>query len=519
MEGPYLVGIDAGTSAVKTGVFTTDGRILALGRRDVPIETPHSGWAEQDMHAVWRDVRDTIREALAAAEIPPVEIVGVGLAGQGDGCRLLDEHLAPVRPSILWIDGRAGDIVARWQHEGLNDEAFGYCGSAVFSGTAMAILRWLEQYEPETLNRSRHFLFAKDWIQLKLTGTLSTDESDASRGPIDLHRRCYSEELFQLFGITRYRSMFPPILPSARVAGQVSRAAAEETGLVEGTPVIAGMIDVAAMPVALGVVEHGQAYAIVGTTCFNAALGEAPLPPTHPEGMSIAYPRPRHVIQSMPSLAGTTNLDWFSRECCNAEQREAERTGTALHQCLESQAAKVSVGAGGVLYHPYINPGGERAPFVKPTARAQFFGLSLDHSRAHLLRAVYEGVALSMRDCFQDLPVDIEEIRLAGGGAASRLWCQIFADVTGVPVSTFHGRELGALGGAMVAGVAVQQFPDLPHAAEKAVHRAEKYEPRARFHQQYGELFELYRRIRQHLWEDWDLRDRILHHFSQVASS
>lgn len=510
MAKDFLMGIDAGTSAVKTAIFDLDGNIISLSRRPVSIEIPRPGWAEQNMDSVWEAVRDTIREVLSKSRVSSSDIAGIGISGQGDGCRLIDKQLRPVRASILWIDGRTGEIVTRWQKDGVDSRGFKISGSAIFAGTAAAIIKWLEKNEPNNLKRSCHFLFAKDWIKLKLTGQISTDESDASRGPINLEKRCYSDKLFEIFEISPYRQIFPRILPSAELSGEITSQAAEETGLRKGTPVIAGMIDVVAMPIALGVVHHGQAYAIVGTTCFNAVLADQLILESKSVGMSLAYPLSGKFIRAMPSMAGTPNLDWFVRECCLEDKREAKKGGKDFYALLEGKISKIPVGSEGIIYHPYLNPGGERAPFVKPSARAQFFGISLEHNRGHLLRAVYEGVALSMLDCFNHIPVEIQEIRLTGGGAESKLWCGIFADATGKTIKTFRGTELGAMGAALTAGVAVGIYPNLIEAVEKTVRVEKEYPPNFLHHRKYLQIYELYRQMREHLWEDWDLREKII---------
>lgn len=510
MSEKFLLGIDAGTSMVKTIVFDLDGREVVSASRRVSIETARPGWAEQDMDFVWEVVKQTIRESLKRGKLASSNVAAVGIAGQGDGCRLIDKNLKPLRKAILWLDGRAGEIVTRWEKEGVNLSGFPISGSAIFAGTAAAIIKWLEENELDTLKQARHFLFAKDWLKLKLTSKIVTDQSDASRAPLNIKKRAYSQELFKLLGLLPYRRLFPRIVCSHEVIGEVTSQAARETGLSKGTPVISGMIDVAATPIGLGVIDEGQAFSVIGTTCFHAVITDRLI--LHPPGigMTIACMFPGKLIRAMPSMAGTPNLDWFIKEFCDSEMMEAKRKRESIYELLEEKVQKVPLGVEGILYHPYINPGGERAPFVKPSAKAQFFGIGLRHSRWHLLRAIYEGVALAMVDCFANIPIEVSEIAISGGGAKSNLWCQIFADTTGKKIKTFQASELGALGAAMSAGVGIGIYKDVRDAVKKMVKLKKEYYPDSENHQKYQQLYELYKSLYRHVWDDWDLRLKVM---------
>ncbi len=503
----FFMGIDAGTSVVKSVVFNGEGKEAATSRRKVPVETPRSGWAEQDMDLVWEKVKETIREVLQQSKIDPSTIAGVGVTGQGDGCRLLDRSLQPVRKAILWLDGRGGDIVTQWQKEGTDQTGFKIAGSTTFAGSPRTIIKWLEKNETHSLRRASHFLFAKDWIKLKLTGQINTDFSDASRGLIDIRKREFSDELFGLFGLSSYKKLFPPIKASTEITGEVTSDAAEETGLCKGTPAISGMIDVVATPIGMGAIHHGEAFSIIGSTCFNGVTTDRLILDPVGVGVTLLHALSEKFVRAMPAMAGTPNLDWFIRELCQTEKKEKQDN---LYQFLEAKIREVPLGSEGVLYHPYISPGGERAPFVKPSAKAQFFGISLRHSRWHLLRSVYEGVALSMLDCFNHIPIKISEIRVSGGGVRSRLWCQMFADVTGKDIRIPQESELGALGAAICVAVGAGIYKKIEDAVEKMVRFKNVYKPSHQNHQKYQGLYQLYRSIYQHLWYDWDLRERLI---------
>lgn len=509
MSEKFLLGIDVGTTMVKAIVFDLNGQEVACVSKRLSIEIAKPGWAEQDMDSTWQAVRETIGRSLKESKLASHDIIAVGIAGQGDGCRLIDKHLRPVRKAILWLDGRAIEIVTRWEKEGINSSGFPITGSAIFAGTPATIIKWLEENEPHLLKQAEYFLFAKDWVKLKLTGCIITDQSDASRAPIDIQKRVYSDELFKLLGLSPYQRLFPSIVSSMEVIGEVTSEASQETGLKKGTPVISGMIDVAATPIGLGVIESGQAFSVIGTTSFHAVVSNKLILDPPGVGMTIAYCAGRF-IRSMPSMAGTPNLDWFVREFCDSERIAAKERGKSIFELLEKKVREVPLGAEGVLYHPYINPGGERAPFVKPSAKAQFFGISLRHSRWHLLRSIYEGVALAMLDCFSNIPIQISEIAVSGGGARSDLWCQIFADATGKVIKTPQATEVGALGAAISAGVGVGVYSSVGDAVKKVVKLKREYYPNSENHQKYQQLYKLYQSLYQHLWDDWDLRVKMV---------
>ena len=516
MPKPYLLGVDAGTSLVKAVVFDHEGHEVGLSRTRIPVETSRQNWAEQDMEDVWQAVKDTIGTCLQANKISASDIAGIGVCGQGDGCRLLDRQFRPLRKSILWTDGRAGDIISAWEESGLSLEGFKISGSAIFAGAPAAIIEWLRRNEPDTLARAAHFLFAKDWIKFKLTGKIVTDPSDASRAPFEISQGDYSSEIFKMAGLDAFLDLFPQIRASGEIIGELTKAAAEETGLQTGTPVINGMIDVVACGLGVGAVNQGQAYSILGTTCFNGVIMDTVELAPIGIGMTLAYAFERQILRAMPSLAGTPNVDWFVDQFCQNEKKNAGDSNSELFYTLEKHISNIPLGCDGLIYHPYINPGGERAPFVKTSAAAQFFGLSSQHTRWHLLRAVYEGVALSLLDCFEKFPISISQLMLCGGGAQSALWCQIISDATGKPVQIPGGSELGALGTAVMTGLATGLYPNIERAVEQAVDLAAGYEPNLENHQIYQALYGLYKNLYQHVWEDWDLRAALLKRLEKI---
>lgn len=509
---PQLLGIDVGTSIVKAVVFDRDGRAIASAHRVPRLTHPRMGWSEADMEALWRDVVTVVAEAVAKDGVEPSAIQGLGVSGTCCSSWLLDEHGAPVRDAILWNDGRAAGIVREWHESGLMDELFAVSGNVVFPGYTVAVLRWLKDNEPETLRRARHSVFCKDWIRFRLTGEIAVEHTDVSAVPYDIREGRFSEEVFTACGVPEALALLPPPRDPGEIVGHLLPAVAAETGLPAGLPVVAGMMDVAATTFGTGAIRPGQACSIVGTSFLNCFLLDAPS--FDPPGVGVQM---RTVdgtwLRAMVNTAGTVNLEWFLDTLCPAERADPALAGGGIYRWAEAEAARIPVGAGGIVYHPYLANAGVVSPFFHPAARGQFFGLSVDHGRAHMLRAVYEGVALSMRDCAEAIPTPIDEWFMAGGGSRSDFWCQMFAHCTGRTILVPEGEEFGARGVAMLAGIATGLYADPVDAARTVSRIRRRFVPDPAVTARYARLHELYKDIHRHLRDDWWLRFKILSEF------
>jgi sugar (pentulose or hexulose) kinase len=281
--------------------------------------------------------------------------------------------------------------------------------------------------------------------------------------------------------------------------------------------VIAGMMDVAATTLGTGAIRPGQACSIVGTSFLNCFLLDKP--GFEPRGVGVQMRTTNSVwLRAMVNTAGTINLDWFLDQLCAAERADPKLAGSDIYRWAEAQAASVPVGANGLLYHPYLSNAGVISPFFHPAARAQFFGLSVDHTRAHMLRAVYEGVALSMRDCVTAIPDAIDEWFMAGGGSRSGFWCQMFADCTGKTILVPEGEEFGARGVAMLAGVATGIYADVADAARTVSRVRRRFEPDPGLTERYARLHDIYKGVHRHLREDWWDRFNMMNEFDEAAA-
>jgi sugar (pentulose or hexulose) kinase len=504
----YLLGIDAGTSVIKAAVFSETGTEMSRGAGTVPIINPSPNEAEEDMHRVWSAAATAIREAIVGSSVRPSEIVAVSVTGQGDGSWLIDENGKPKGNAILWTDGRTGKIIDQWYEDGTISKQFKTSGLGPYAGTASAVLRWRKDNQPENLEGATQ-LWAKDWIAYNLTDDISTDGSDASLAGIDVRTRQWDDSVLETFGIKDIKHVLPPIKESTDLAGEVTAKAAGQTGLKAGTPVFKGQMDITASSLGVGVAEPGDCMAVIGTAGIVTVCTDSLDGGLDPQDSGWVIPHsPDTWIRAMGMNFCTPNVDWFLDGPGNSIRDEAAAKDINSWEYVDDVLASVPVGSRGLIYHGYLAPGGERAPFVKPSARVSFTGIRGYHTPHDMLRAVYEGVAYGIRDCLDSIPVEVKTVRMAGGGANSEVWCQIFADVLGRRIVVPAGSEFGAKGAAIVAGVGAGVFASHKDGVERTVTIVREYEPNLDKTAVYDRYFELYRRTREALQPLWnDLAD------------
>lgn len=503
----YVMGIDAGTSVVKATIFSLEGREVARAARIVPIHNPESYMAEEDLQDVWMAAVDAISESLTGSAITPDRIRAVAVTGQGDGSWLVDTSGNPVGPAILWTDGRAGEIVDKWGQDGTLSKTFKTTGGGPYAGTTSAILRWRIENQPELLERDDiRNVYCKDWVSFKLSGELNSDPSDYSLMGIDTVARDYSDEVLEDFGITAAKKWLPELKKNTDQVGVVTDQASHQTGLRPGTPVFKGGVDISCSSLGCGVAAPGTAMAVIGTAGIVTVATDKPEDAFVPADVGWLIPHTDTTwIRSLGLSSATPNLEWFLREFGEQFRSEAKAVeGRSLYDYLDQELKKMPPGSGGVLYHGYNAPGGERAPFIKPSARASFNGLTGSHTRWNMLKSVYEGVALGIRDCLDPIPVQVDTINMAGGGANSPVWSQIFADVLGRTVSIPAGTEFGAKGAAICAATGVGLFDSLEEGVAATVEPLRIYEPDPAKTALYDDLYDIYVRQRVATMDIWD---------------
>jgi sugar (pentulose or hexulose) kinase len=501
-----LIGIDSGTSVVKAVAFDHLGNELASHEIPVQLQQARPLWVEQDMSELWEKVKDCLGNVIRNIREQKRKVSGIGITSTGDGTWMMDRDGGPVRRGILWCDGRASKVVERLHAQKIANEAFKICGTSVFTGSQAAQLQWLRENEPEALKRAHTIFHAKDWLFFKLTGIISSDETDESLTMLRMSTRQYDPELFRIFDIEDLYPKFPPVKPTFENVGPVLPAIAKELDVPAGTPIGSGPMDVAACALGAGAIEHGQASSILGTAAIHQVVMRTPILEPEMVGMTLCHGVKDRWIRMIAAMTATPNLDWFVKELGGKLNLENHGSSGSIYTQLENIVSSIPPGAEGVIFHPYLFPGGERGPFVKPSARASFTGLSLNHSCAHLLRAVYEGVALATRDCYRHMPIEPDVIFLAGGGANSPVWCQIIADCVGKPVGVPAGSQFGAKGAAMNIGVAVGFYSSAQDAVSHSVKMDRLYQPDAAKVKLYRQIYEIYQKTAERQMDLWDLR-------------
>lgn len=435
-ETRYL-GIDIGSSVTKAALFDAGGTVLSVASRPTRLIHGDGGHVEQDVEDVLRSV------AAVVSDIGVPDPALVAITGQGDGCWLVDEDGVAVRPAVSWMDGRAAALVAEWERDGTVEAVYRATGNTLFPGSQAAILHWLEEHEPSTVDRAATAAYCKDVVLQRLTGLRATDPSDASLPFGDPHGDGYSATALKLCGLDHRANLLAPVhrLPSAELSG----AGSALIGLPPGTPVFSGPFDLTACPAGAGVAEPGDGLLIVGTTLACEVLVDGVDLAGPVSGMHLATARPDRWVRVLPAMVGSASLDWV-----------LDLLGMR-HDDVARAIERTRPGAGGVEMLPYLAPSGERAPFLDPTARGQLTGLNLTTTREDLVRAVCEGIAFAARDCFEHTTLS-GRLWACGGGVRCRPWLQIFADVLGRPIHIPQTPEVGTRG-AVLGALAAQGDP------------------------------------------------------------
>ncbi len=494
----YLLGIDVGTGGTRALILDDSGTVIASATADhVPFASPQTGWAEQDPDDWWRACRQAVPRALESAGLEGAAITAIGVTGQMHGATLLDDHGQVVRPALIWCDQRTQPDCDELTERIGADRLIQWTSNPALTGFTLPKLLWVRRTEPDAWRRVRHVLLPKDYIRYRLTGELATDVADASGTLLfDVARRRWSAEMLDATGLSR--TLFPEAFEGPQITGSVTADGAAATGLAIGTPVVAGGGDQAAGAVGMGIVGAGTVSATIGTSGVVFAATDRPAldPGGRVHTFCHAVPGRWHVM-GVTQAAGLS-LRWFRDRFGSGPD-----DGRDPYERLTDEAMAVPPGADGVLWAPYLM--GERTPHLDADARAALVGLAASHHRGHVVRAILEGVAFSLEDSFtilREMQVQIDAIRLGGGGARSPLWRQIQADVYGQPVQTVAAEEGAAFGAGLLAGVGGGVWPDVDTACERVVRITSDVVPSdarpvlARQYQRYRALYPALRRIR-----------------------
>ncbi len=491
----YLMGIDLGTSSVKTSIFSETGKLMASAINEYPLLQPQNGWAEQNPEEWWSATVLSISQVLKTSKIDAEAIAGIGLSGQMHGLVMLDENNKVIRNAIIWCDQRSASECDEITEAVGKDRLFKITANPASTGFTASKLLWVRNHEPENYKRCHHILLPKDYIRFRLTGLYYSDVSDASGTQLlDIEHRCWSEEILNKLNIPL--KWLPSLCESPDVTGTVSESAAKITGLSVSTIVVGGAGDNAAAAVGVGAVEDGKAFTTIGTSGVVYAHSSSYIydHKGRVHTFCSAVPKEWHVM-GVTQAAGLS-LKWFRDTFCLDIQSKAAQENKDAYEIMDKIVEKKSIGANKLLFLPYLM--GERTPHLDPYCRGVFFGLSAIHTRDDMMRAVMEGVTYSLRDCFSiisDLNIVIKSMAACGGGGKSKLWRQMMADNYGCSVNTMENNEGASFGAAILAAVGCGLFNSVQDACRAYIHTVSVTESNDKNAEMYSCIYEVYRSI------------------------
>lgn len=493
MTERYLLGLDAGNTVIKAVLFTLDGRQVALAARDGASHSPAPGQVERSLDELWDNAQAVIRACINDAGIDPAAIAGVACAGHGNGLYVLDHDGAGLT-GIQSLDSRAADLAA---------ELKATAGAALHARSLQTpwpaqtatLLAWLKRFAPETYARAGTVLCAKDVVTYHLTGARVSDISDMSGGALlNMSTLDYDAELMALYGLDDAMNMLPQLLQPSDVAGHITDAAAAATGLLAGTPVMAGLFDVVASALGSGAARDGQASIIAGSWSINQVLSSTP--PRNPDLFMVTAFGPDRFVTLEASATSAANLEWYVRHLVERAAHHDDPFGHCNALVQDTPPA-----ADDPFFHPFTYGSGQGAEF-----RAGFYGLAGWHSEGHMIRALFEGVAFEHKrhvGVMADAGLVFDDAILSGGGSRSAVWPQIFADILQIPVTVAKASETGALGAAIAAAVGLGLYPDYATATDAMAAPDRNYTPNPDMAAHYADRFKTFSELTDALRPFW----------------
>ncbi|REK64338.1 MAG: xylulokinase [Cohnella sp.] len=480
----YVIGVDLGTSAVKTLLVSQDGAVRAEATREYPLYHEKSGWSEQEPEDWVAGTVESIREIVSKSGVAPEDIEGISFSGQMHGLVLLDAERRPLRRAILWNDTRTTEQCRQIEAK-LGDKLLSVMRNPALEGFTLPKIEWVRQHEPEAFERARGFLLPKDYVRCRLTGAVHMDLSDAAGTlMLDVANKRWSADVLETFGIPA--DFCPPLVEAGACVGTLTKEAAEKTGLAAGTKVFAGGADNACGAIGAGILQPGVTLCSIGTS--GVILTYEPDASADYQGKVHFF---NHGKENAFYAMGVTlgagySLSWFRNTFAKGESYDSLLAGVG----------DLPPGSGGLLFTPYLV--GERTPHADSVIRGSFIGMDGSHTRAHFARAVMEGITFSLHetvDIFRKAGKTVDTIVSIGGGAKNPVWLQMQADIFQADVVALENEQGPGLGAAMLAAVGCGWFPSLDACADVFVKRQKAYRPDPERSRRYAELFRIYQDV------------------------
>jgi len=501
----YLLGLDNGGTLVKAAIFDITGKPVSVGKCKVKLILPQDYFVERSYDDVWQANVTAIHEAVRKAGIDPHDIAAVGVTGHGNGMYLQDKKGNWLGNGILSADMRAKDIVTSWEKDGMTSQNYHSTRQLLWAGQFPPLFAWIKKHDPDLYERIDQAVLCKDYVRYCLTGELCTDDTDISAVQVmNVESGKYDRDVLKRLGVEDCIDKLPRnIAGSTQECGRVHVAAAAETGLAEGTPVSVGIVDFTSCAIATGVLDPDKLCMIIGTWSINECISKI-LPENESLFMACRYCLPGYYLLLEGSVTSASNLQWFLDTYMQEEDNRAGKMGKTVFDICDEMLDSIPYDDTGTMFLPFLY-----GTNVHISARAGFIGLLGRHTKAHMLRAIYEGVVYSHKQHVDKLLAAgcrHSVVRLAGGGASSKPWVQMFADVFGVPMEVPEAKELGAMGTAMCAGVMLGEYKDLQQAADVFTKIAYAVDPIPAHKLYYENRYEQYQQLIKALdplWETW----------------
>ncbi len=463
-----FLGIDLGTTGLKTSLFNEDWSLIGSRSCEYPLLTPQPGFVEQDPDEWWQGFVRSAQGLRMAYPQQFAHIAGIGICGQMHTQVYLDQDDRVLRPAITWMDQRTAGIVNRIKSDADSLRLI-YQETANYPSTTYTAphIRWVQENQPEVWRQTKTILVAKDYLKYRLTGAKAIDYAEASGTLLfDVIHERWSPAAFEYFGIPQ--EMFPQVGPSDSIIGKITRQASLETGIKEGVPVANGSSDNSASALGSGMARSGQVTLIIGTAGVVSVCSDHPL--LDPAGRTLCwhYCLPNHWVTLGITQTAGESLQWFKNTF--DPQVEAEGGSSDIFNQYSQAASQAPDGSGGVIFLPYLN--GERTPYWDSAARGVYFGLNLATSKAHMIKAVMEGVSFALRnniETVEALGIHISEARAVGGGLKSQVWLQTLGKILKKPISTVNMPDTANLGNVLLCGKALGLVDSYAETVEKIV--------------------------------------------------
>ncbi|HDN2510947.1 TPA: carbohydrate kinase [Providencia rettgeri] len=481
----FFMGVDLGGTVIKAGIYTPEGQEITVAEHPFPTESPEAGFSERNMNELWQASCHVIRDAIKNSRLNASQISGVSFSSHGKGLYLLDKQGKPVRKGIVSSDSRAQAIVDKWHQNGTADNAYPLSLQQLWASHPVALLRWLKENEPDNYCDTGHILMVHDYIRYRLTEQIACEETNISGSQLfNQIQSGYDPKLCQLFGIDEVNDKLAPVINSAELAGTVTRQAAEESGLMEGTPVFGGFFDVVGAALASGVSQKDKLSAVAGTWTISTRVFDEIVPSDYPYVWSkYCIPGTYFVHEGSPTSA--SNLAWFTRNFFNQRLQDYD----VLNHCVAEGATRKN----DILFFPWLYGSNYHS-----NLHGGLLGLSSHHTDADIVYAIYQGIVFSHllhQDRIVGLDNATESIRFTGGPTQSPLWMQMFCDASNLPLDVVNVQQSGCQAAALCAAVGSGYYSGFDEAIAASTPRITTYQPNALGHQQLRDKFTRFKAV------------------------